>query len=536
MERFLKGRSINQANVISAVFSALFVFVLIVIMVYNNYKDYKLEIQQIKQRYLKSQKEIIKLETIRALRYIEYKQKHPGSKIKKELQKEIVDAIEHMRNERDGTGYIFIYTFDGVNIADPILKQNSGKNLINFKDPNGKKVIKELIEVSKQKDGGYVEYVWNKPIVNKLTPKISYAKAFKPWGWMVGSGVYLDDIQKVLKQKQKEYNRRVLKYLVQIFIFALLLYMGSMLMYRYITNLIAKDINYIKDRFESVTNSYEYIDTHKIIFKEFKEISLYANKMIQESRQKSKELKELNKSLENRVKEKTVMLEFAKNRAENLLKSQDKFLKNAIHEINTPLSIILTNIELYNLKYQKNRYLRNIEAGIKIIHNIYNDLSYLVKKDRVNYNKEEINFSRFLQERIEFFEDIALGNSLKIVSDLQKDIYVRFNPTQLQRICDNNISNAIKYSNEGKEITIKLYKTQNSIVFEIENEGDDIKDVKKIFDRFYRENEARGGFGLGLNIVKEICEKNSIDIEVDSQDDKIRFRYIFKDEYEDSFA
>ncbi len=528
MEKFFKNRSINQANIVSIVFSATFALILIFLMAYNSYKEYREDVKKIKKEYLAKQKEIIKKETNRALKFIRYKQLHSNGKGQKELQKEIVEAIENMRNERDGTGYIFIYTFDGVNIADPILKQNAGKNLINFKDPTGKRVIYELIKVSKQKEGGYVKYVWNKPIVNILAPKISYAKAYKPWRWMVGSGVYLDDIQKVLAKKQQEYDKKMLHYFIQILLFAVILFAGSMLVYRYVTYLITKDIGYMQKKFESVFYNYDTIDTEKIIFKEFKEISLYANRMILESKQKSKALKELNETLEKRVEQKTIMLEFAKNRAENLLKAQDKFIKNAIHEINTPLSIILANIELYNLKYKKNRYLTKIEAGIKIIHNIYNDLSYLVKKDRVAYTPKEINFSKFLKDRVDFFNDVAIGNSLKFKVDIEDDIYLFFNETQLQRVCDNNISNAIKYSFEESEIIIKLYYDNENIIFEIENEGENIKDYDKLFDRFYREDDARGGFGLGLNIVKEICDKTGVKVEIYSKNKINNFKYIFK--------
>jgi signal transduction histidine kinase len=528
MEKFFKNRSINQANIVSIVFSATFALILIFLMAYNNYKEYKQEVAKIKKDYLLKQKEIIKQETNRALRYIRYKQMHSNGKSKKELQKEIVDAIENMRNERDGTGYIFIYTFDGINIADPILKQNSGKNLLNFKDPNGKRVIYELIKVSKQKDGGYVKYVWNKPIVNTLAPKISYAKAYKPWKWMVGSGVYLDDIQKVLAKKQKEYNKKMLHYFLQILLFAVILFAGSMLVYRYVTYLITKDIGYMQKKFESVFFNYDTINTDKIIFKEFKEISLYANRMITETKEKSQALKELNETLEKRVEQKTVMLEFAKNRAETLLSAQDKFIKNAIHEINTPLSIILANIELYNLKYKKNRYLTKIEAGVKIIHNIYNDLSYLVKKDRVTYSPAEINFSNFLKERVDFFTDVAIGNSLFFETDIDENIYIYFNETQLQRVCDNNISNAIKYSFENSKIMIKLYQKNDKVFFSIENRGENIKDYEKLFDRFYREDDARGGFGLGLNIVKEICEKTGVNIEIYSKNQLNRFVYVFE--------
>ncbi|NPA74246.1 MAG: GHKL domain-containing protein [Epsilonproteobacteria bacterium] len=528
MERFFKDRSINQANIITLLFSGSFAVLLTALMVYNSYIEYISDVKRIKEEYLKSQKELIKIETNRALRFIKYKANHPEGKSKKELQKEIVEAIEHMRNERDGTGYIFIYTFDGVNIADPILKQNAGKNLLNFKDPNGKKVIYELIEVSKQDDGGYVKYFWNKPIVNKLSPKISYAKAYKPWRWMVGSGVYLDDVQKVLKKREKEYKKRVYAYITQIFLFALVLFIGSMLIYRYVTYLITKDIRYIQNKFKTVFQNYDIIDREDLIFKEFREISKYANQMITQMREKTEAIKNLNKTLEKKVQDKTKMLEVAKNRAEELLNMQDRFVKNAIHEINTPLSIILVNIELYNLKYKKNHYLTKIEAGIKIIHNIYNDLSYLVKKNELVYEKKVIDFSDFLKERIEFFNDVALGNSLKIDFEIEDGRKIEFNETKLQRVCDNNISNAIKYSFENSTIFIKLYKEADKVVFYIENHGEKIKDKEKLFDRFYREDEARGGFGLGLNIVKDICEENQVDIKTIFEEGKNIFIYTFK--------
>ncbi len=527
LKKFFKNKSINQANIVSIIFSGTFAALLILLMAYNNYIEYKKEETDIKKSYLASQKRFIVSETNRALRYISYVAKHPNGQNRIELQKEIVDAIENMRNERDGTGYIFIYTFSGINIADPILKQNMGKNLLNFKDPNGKRVIYDLIQVSKRKNGGFVKYIWNKPIANKLSPKISYAKAYMPWKWMVGSGVYLDNVQKVLKKKQQEYTKKILSYLLQILFFTIVFFIGSMLIYQYITHLITKDIDYIRKKFEFVFKNYDLIDETDILFKEFREISKYANKMIIETKNKAQALKELNETLEKRVQEKTKMLENAKNTAEDLLIKQDKFIKNAIHEINTPLSIILINIELYNLKYKKNRYLTKIEAGIKIIHNIYNDLSYLIKKDRVKYEKTKINFSEFLKERVAFFNEVALGNSLEIIKTIKNDIYILFNETELQRICDNNISNAIKYSHENSKILVQLYKKENVIILTITNNGENIKEYKKLFDRFYREDIARGGFGLGLNIVREICEKNSVVINVVSENFVTTFSYKF---------
>ena len=203
MNKLILNKSINKVNFFSVLFGGILLVLFISLAFYNIYNQYKEDIKKLEEDYLNSQKTFIEHETKRALNFIRYKNATSKGKDIKELQKEIVDAIEHMRNERDGTGYIFIYTFDGINIADPILKNNSGKNLLDFEDPNGKKVIYELIKVSKEPDGGFVKYVWNKPTTNTFEEKISYALSYKPWGWMIGSGVYLDNVKKKCREKEK---------------------------------------------------------------------------------------------------------------------------------------------------------------------------------------------------------------------------------------------------------------------------------------------------------------------------------------------
>lgn len=522
MIRVFKDKSINQVTKIIVTFTAVITIFITFLLFLNTYKEHLEELKKIESDYLKSQKELVKYETQRAIRYIEYKyKKFSNTMPQKELQEKIVETIENMRDVKNDSNYVFIYTFDGINIADPILKHNAGKNLINFKDPNGKLVIKELIEVSKNPEGGYVNYVWNKPTTGTLVSKISYAASFQPYEWMVGSGVYLDDIQKVLQQKKDEYRDQIGKYFVQIILFATALFLSSIALSRYFTYLIEQDIDLIKETLKNVSINYENIDLDKVCFKEFKYISFNINLMINE-------LKELNLHLENKVEERTKELKASEEYATNLVKAQDKFIKNAIHEINTPLSIIITNIDLFKLKYGDNKYLSKIEAGAKIIHNIYNDLTYLVKKDRIEYKDTRINFSEFVKQRIDFFEEIASGNYLEFSINVEENIWIDFNETQLQRVIDNSLSNAIKYSYENNSIIIALLKENNSIIFTIENIGDTITNSSCVFERFYRENDARGGFGLGLNIIKEICDKKTVDITVQSKDHKTVFTYTFK--------
>jgi signal transduction histidine kinase len=517
IENFFKNKSINHIHKISLIFITLFTALFTTILLYNMYLEHKIEIKQIENNYIDKQKQFIKDETLRALRYIKYKyNKNKNIQSKEELILEIVDVIEQMRNKGDGTGYIFIYNFNGINIADPILKENAGKNLLNFKDINGKKVIKELIEVSKNQNGGYVEYVWNKPIINIMAPKISYAISFNELNWMIGTGVYLDNINDVLVKKKEYYNSKVKRFIIQILIFSAIIFFISIIVYRYFTSIIQEDLNLIQNSLVDLNK----INTHNLYFLEFRFISKYINGM-------RNELQDLNKNLENKVIQRTENLRKSEEFAKDLVKKQNQFITTSIHEINTPLSIIITNIDLFKLKFGENRYLSKIEAGSKVIHNTYNDLSYTIKKDRIEYPKALLSFSIILKERVEFFDQVAIGNSVNIILTNENEINILFNEIELQRMIDNSISNAIKYSYQNTNILIELSKTDTNIIFQITNYGDTIINIDKLFSKYYRENEYRGGFGLGLSIIENICTNNNIKIDVQSKDNKSIFKYIW---------
>ncbi len=527
MKKIFQKQSINQASGFSILLVALLTALVLVFSIYNLHQEHQREIEQIEKQFIQKQKDLIKSETNRALKYIAYKHQKDGlNKPLEELQSEIVDAIEQMRHERDGTGYIFIYTFDGINIADPILKENAGKNMLHMKDPNDKKVIYELIQVSKKSEGGYVKYVWNKPVINTLAPKISYAASYKPWRWMVGTGVYLDDMYATIEIKKQDHKSKVSKFIIGILMLASLLFFIGMAMHYYFTSTVTDDIVYIEEALKTVSTEFQRLDIDEIRYQEYQKIASYINSMAEEISVQKASLEDLNANLAQKVETKTQKLKNAKEFAESMVEIQDKFIKNATHEINTPLSIIITNLDLYNMNNPKNRYLTKIEAGVKIIHNIYNDLTYVVKKDRIEYKKTVLNFSQLLKRRIDFFNEIALGNDVILKSEIADDIVLEFNEVELQRVCDNNISNAIKYSFKDNIVDIRLYQLQENIIFEVANCGVPILQPDKLFKRYYREHNSRGGFGIGLHIVKEICDKNKVEIEVSSSLDITTFRYI----------
>jgi two-component system, sensor histidine kinase and response regulator len=225
------------------------------------------------------------------------------------------------------------------------------------------------------------------------------------------------------------------------------------------------------------------------------------------------------------------MLEDSKEYALGLLEEQDQFLKNAIHEIHTPLSVIIMNIDLLRLDGIDNSYLSAIEAGSRIIQNSYEDMTYLMKKDRIDPVRATIDLVEFLRERVDYFTCIAEVNELSFSLRIgEPDLpRIHFSELKLSRLIDNTLSNAIKYSYRPGEIEVSVGMRHNRLFFEVRNHGPLIQDKQKIFHRFHRESDHKGGYGLGLSIVAQICEEENVEIVLSSTPVRgTSFRYIFE--------
>ena len=518
----LKAKSLYHLIVYSILFIVVLISFFTFIIINNAHDELQDKTETLKTDYTNSQKELIKNDVNNIINFIKYyDNKYKNTKSQETIQKEILEALKELRTDNMNE-YLFIYNFDGLSLYHPISKDRVGNTYYELKDKEGKEVIKELIDISKKPNGGYVEYLWYKLAIFKDTKKVSYANSYKDWNWTIGRGVYLDEIDKLVKEKEDEYNQKISNYTLQITSLTIMLVLYSIFIYKNATILIVNDVREIGKYFKESQKNDNPINQNRIIFGEFKIIANYATDAMNNIKLKTHMLEDLNKNLEYNVSEKTKELT-------KLIESQKTFIKNSVHEINTPLAIIQTNIDLLKMKIPNNKYITNIESGSKIIQYIYDDLSYLIKKDRVVYEKEYLDFSKILFERLSYFEEIAISNSLYFINNIDEDMYIKFNTTELQRIIDNNLSNAIKYSYSESPIFVKLeYLNDDEIEFSVTSHSKKIDSVEKIFDDFYRENNARGGFGLGLKIVKDICDKNLVIINLESNEKKTKFTYRFR--------
>lgn len=206
----------------------------------------------------------------------------------------------------------------------------------------------------------------------------------------------------------------------------------------------------------------------------------------------------------------------------NLLEQQDFFLKKIIHEMNTPLSVISLNVDNLERELGPKEQFEAIKASSKSLSSIYNDLYYLTKKENIQKNIKAINLVNFLSSRIIFFDEIAKTKNIIIDLEIDTEFEILMDEYEFERIIDNTISNAIKYSFENTTVIISL----RNYFIEIINSGTKIENTALIFEKYYQEKVKNIGLGLGLNIVKSICNNYDIKVEIES-DELTTFRYIF---------
>jgi methyl-accepting chemotaxis protein len=120
-----------------------------------------------------------------------------GELTRAQAQKAAIAAVKAMRYGNDD--YFWINDMRPVMVAHPIKPELEGKDLSENKDPNGKRLFVAFVDVVKARGAGFVDYMWARPGAEEPVPKLSYVAGFAPWGWVVGTGIYVDDVDAVVR-------------------------------------------------------------------------------------------------------------------------------------------------------------------------------------------------------------------------------------------------------------------------------------------------------------------------------------------------
>jgi two-component system OmpR family sensor kinase len=192
----------------------------------------------------------------------------------------------------------------------------------------------------------------------------------------------------------------------------------------------------------------------------------------------------------------------------------NNFIKDTTHELNTPITALMMSANPHNKLDEKG--LNRIMLSAKRISDIYSDLTYLFLNNEQEREKalQKIDLKDVLKEQLEYYHFFALKKRITLTYDIHSCLY-GIDKESFNRIVNNLISNAIKYTKAQGRVFVQL--KDNVLVVQDNGVGIPKKSLTKIFERFYRESEVVGGFGIGLHIVASICKKYNIKIEIDSK-------------------
>lgn len=199
------------------------------------------------------------------------------------------------------------------------------------------------------------------------------------------------------------------------------------------------------------------------------------------------------------------------------ISSLTKFMKDATHEMNTPISTILMSFEHMdksNLNTKQLRSLDRIDIATKTLSGLYRDLSFASFHDYIEYEDTTIDVKEVVLERVKYMDTLIHFKDIHIVCDMHHK-NINMDKRKLILLIDNLLSNAIKFSKKSGHIEVKL--TQEYLSVKDNGLGISQEDQKSIFKRFKSSNSLHGGFGVGLDIVSQICKEYHIKIVLDSE-------------------
>lgn len=206
---------------------------------------------------------------------------------------------------------------------------------------------------------------------------------------------------------------------------------------------------------------------------------------------------------------------------------QKQFVADASHELKTPLTVILANNNIMmshkdSTVTEERQWLESTEEEANHMKKLIDNMLFLAKSDagETKVQLSEVNFSEITEGCALNFEPVAFEKEIMIDTEIESDIKLNGDATQLNQLAHILVDNAVKYADSGTTVTIRLHKHGDRVEFSVNNIGTPIskEDVEHIFDRFYRAEKSRTtkGYGLGLSIARRITESMNGKILVES--------------------
>ena len=198
---------------------------------------------------------------------------------------------------------------------------------------------------------------------------------------------------------------------------------------------------------------------------------------------------------------------------------QKSFTENASHELQTPIALLKSKLDLLiqqkNISPEISEILNSIDAPLSRLSRINKNLLVLAKVENHQYSdKEQIDVTEYLESALTLFEDYIDEKQLRLSNDITESIVVNVNAFLIETLIHNLLSNAIRHTPKGGQITVSYQQTS----FQVRNTGKESLDKSSLFERFSTTTNDKVSSGLGLAIIKEIAKKYDWHVAYDFSD------------------
>jgi signal transduction histidine kinase len=389
-----------------------------------------------------------------------------GTLTREQAQKEVIEQIKNMHYGQQSKDYFWINDMTPRMIIHPYRNDLYGKDLSNYTDLDGKKVFIEIVKVVSQSGSGFVTYKWQENDNSALIiPKISYVKVFAPWGWVIGTGIYIEDIETEITQLIK--NGVAAAIVICTFNSLILIWIIS--------------VSYLKHKKEREA---------ALELETIKSSLALSEKMASLGTLSAMVAHEINNPLSG-------ILSYAKLSSRYLLK--ENLTDSTIDIVNNNLSIIASEAK---------------RCG-----EIVKNLLLFAKQSQGKVSKVHLNDIIILSTKV--IDHSAKMKELELIAELDSgDDTICCDPGTIQQILVSLIVNAMESSSQGKRIIVRTdYSMAESIQILVIDHGHGIaeNDLPFIFDPFFSTKDSNSSLGLGLSAVYGIVHQHSGTIQVESQ-------------------
>jgi len=386
----------------------------------------------------------------------------------KQIKEKILHKINSIKFKKPD--HIFIYDLKGLCLVNP-KKELIGINRYNVKNKDGNHLLRDMIDYSKKNKEGFIRYKASVKLNENLksNEKISFLKLFEDWGWVIGSGFYLEELNAEIEEKRLSLEKSTEKTINKIIIISLL-----------ITFILILSSFYVSKLIENIFTNYKI---------------------------------QIQKEMSNVLEKEKLLIQQSK------MASMGEMIGNIAHQWKQPLNLISLSNGLmrmnqdekdFSTKKEIDEAIDNIDNSVKHLSDTIDDFRSFFKPDK---EEQYFNLQDTFDKTCKLINSQFKNNNIKVIKEIL-NIELFGYQNELLQVLINIFKNAKdelikKGSDENRLLFITTKREKNKIIIKIkDNAGGIPRDIiDKVFKAYFTTKNDNEGTGIGLHMCKQIIEK-----------------------------